>query len=140
MSRVSLHRCLPAIWLGLVACATEPQLPSAGDLDGQWGWEWNGNPGGSSINISLSTAGTSVSGTGQVCGVGPLCEPGAVTITGRRASHVGPFTLTMTGSGNWSARYTGHFEGLDRMSGTWSRGGDSVTVALNRCGKASLCW
>lgn len=127
--------------LGIAACdsATSPG-PSSADLDGRWGGAWNGNPGGSSLNLTLSTAGSSVSGSGQKCGVGALCSPGTVTVRGSHQSRFGPFSLVLTGAGGFVATYTGGFAGPDQIRGTWTERGASYTAVLNRCSPTTFCW
>src|SRR5881396_2502694 len=77
--------------VGGMAC--QSFLSPGGNLAGTWEWEFNRNPSGSSITLSLATAGTSVTGTGSICGVGPACSPGSVTITGEHT--VNAFRLTI---------------------------------------------
>jgi hypothetical protein len=137
-----LIRVLATISLaGLAACesTSSPGGPSSGDLDGQWGWQWNGNPGGSYMSLTLSTAGTSVTGTGGVCGIGPNCSPGSVTITGEHVPGFGPFTLTIKGGGGYGATYAGQFKGKDQLEGTWTEGSQSNSVIFNRCTSSSFC-
>jgi len=137
-----LARLLTGLALaGLVACesASSPKGPSLGDLDGQWGWTFNGNPGGAYMTLTLATAGTGVSGNGEVCGVGAFCNPGAVTVSGQHASVFGPFTLTLSGAGRWVATYAGEFVGKDQVQGTWTQGSQSNTVTLDRCSAGGSC-
>ena len=130
------------VLLSLVACLSKeaPGAPPSGDLDGKWGWDQNGNPGGSSINITFVTAGPQVTGSGAICGIGPHCNPGAVTITGDHTPTFGPFHLTVRGPGGFKATYSGQFVGPDRLQGSWTSASNSYTVTLNRCGPTSFCW
>ena len=124
--------------LSLVACLgdTPVSAPSAGDLDGKWGWDGNGNPGGSSVNIRLATAGSRITGSGEICGVGPNCAPGSVSITGDH----GPFHFAVTGPHGFRVTYSGEFVSPDRLQGSWTQGGKTYTVTLVRCGPTTLCW
>jgi len=126
---------------GLAACETalSPTGPPSGDLDGKWGWEFNGNPAGSYMTFTLTTGGNSVSGTGGVCGIGPNCNPGRVTITGEHVPGFGPFTLTIKGGGGYVATYAGQFVGKDQLRGAWTEGSQSGSVTLNRCTPTSFC-
>ena len=108
------------------ACTTLP------DLDGKWGWVENGNPAGISYNLTLVTAGTSVTGSGGICGVGPGCTPGDVTITGERVPN-SSFRITLTGSGDYAATYSGQLVGEDTLEGNWTEGGATWSVTLGRC-------
>ena len=130
------------VLLALTACLAEtaPNPPPAGDLDGQWGWEFNGNPGGSSLNISFVTSGSQVTGTGQICGIGPNCSPGSVTITGSHVPTYGAFDLTMAGSTGYRASFAGHFLGQDTLQGTWVTPEHTGALTLVRCSPTSLCW
>ena len=127
--------------LTLVACepTTAPGGPPSGDLDGRWGWQLNGNPGGSYITLTLATAGSSVNGTGGVCGIGGNCTPGPVTVSGTHTPTFGPFTLTLRGAGGWVATYAGSFVGAEQLQGTWTQGSQSHTVTLVRCTPTSFC-
>lgn len=137
------HRFLLSV-LGLAALAgcestSPPTDPSSGDLDGHWGWQYNGNPGGAFMVLTLSTAGTSVSGTGGVCGIGPDCNPGSVTVTGAHAPPFGPFTLTLRGAAGYVATYAGQFVGTDTLRGTWNVGSQTGSVIFGRCTPTSFC-
>lgn len=123
------------VFVSLAACDSS----LGGDLDGTWGWDGNLNPGGSSITLSLSTAGTSVTGSGQVCGIGPACNPGAVTIAGQHDPTFGQFNLTLRGSSGWLVTYAGAFVGHDQLRGSWTEGANSGTVVLDRCPPYSIC-
>jgi hypothetical protein len=132
---------LAATFGGLAACETalSPSGPPSGDSDGKWGWEFNGNPAGSYTTFTLRTAGTIVSGTGGICGIGPNCIPGPVTITGEHVPGFGPFTLRIKGGAGYVATYAGQFVGNDQLRGTWTEGSHSGTVVLNRCTATSFC-
>jgi hypothetical protein len=129
---------LPIALLGIAACDNTTSPPS-GDLDGKWGWVLNGNPGGSSINLSLVTAGPNVAGAGQVCGAGAFCGPGPVSVAGQHVPGFGTFSLTLNGGGR-SIAYSGQFKGRDTLQGTWVDGASSGPVTLARCTATSFCW
>jgi hypothetical protein len=116
--------------LAAVGCNSSRLFP--GDsLDGAWGWQLNNNPGGSSINLSLVTAGTKVTGSGRICGVGPwACSPGPVTITGQHAGVA--FHLTIQGGSGFVATYSGQLLGQNELEGTWTEASDSGTVIFYR--------
>jgi hypothetical protein len=86
------------------------------------------------------TAGAQVTGNGEICGIGPHCNPGAVTVTGDHVPTFGPFELTFTGPGGYQATYSGQFIGQDQLQGTWKSAGQTYPRTLNRCGPASFCW
>lgn len=126
--------------LGLVACLSEssPTPPSTGDLDGSWGWSENRNPGGASINLTLTTSGSKISGRGEICTVG-TCDPGPVTVTGNHTVAFSPFTITLTGPHHYRRTYTGQFLRPDQLQGTWSANGQTATYTFNRCGSTFIC-
>ena len=133
-----MHLISPAAGLALLALAgcestVSPSGPPSGDLDGKWGWELNGNPGGAYMTFSLWTAGNSVDGAGVICTVGPSCNPGPVAITGEHVPGFGPFSFSIKGGAGYAATYTGQFAGIDQLRGTWAEGSQSRSVILNRC-------
>jgi hypothetical protein len=121
---------LASIPLLLAAGCSQPTLPFLGTLAGQWEWQFNANPAGSRISLSLSTDGADVSGTGTVCGVGPNCAPGAVTITGQ--SDIRSFHLTIRAVSGFVATYEGQFVGPNELKGTWAEGTDSGSSIFYR--------
>ena len=113
--RLSLF--VPLVLLTTVGCGQSGLSPND-SLNGQWEWQFNANPSGSSVSLSLATVGSTVTGTGGVCGVGPTCSPGAVTITGQTA---GPtFQLTIRGGSAFLATYSGQLVGSNELMGTWA--------------------
>ena len=126
MRLVPLVGLIPLTVLGCSRSILSP----AGDLTGQWEWQFNRNPSGSGITFSLATAASQVTGSGDVCGVGPACAPGPVTITG----HSAPinFQLTIRGDQGFVATYSGHVLGRNQLVGTWTQGTDSNTVVFYR--------
>ena len=125
--RVSLVASL--VLLTVVGCG--PSLFSSGTrFDGQWEWQFNANPSGSSVSLSLTTAGSAVSGTGTVCGVGPACSPGAVTITGQATGT--SVQLTIRGGSGFVATYAAHLMGSNELEGTWVEGTASNAVIFYR--------
>jgi hypothetical protein len=124
---------------GLAACHSSPSGPFSGGLDGKWAWDFNGNPGGSWMILTLATAGIDVSGTGVICGVGPSCNPGPVTITGQHGLGFGPFRLTVKGAGGYVATYAAQLVSDDQVQGTWTVSAQAYSVTLNRCPPARFC-
>ena len=120
---------IPLVLLAAVGCSRSALSP-LGNLDGTWEWQLNRNPSGSSITLSLTTSSTMVSGAGTVCGVGPACSPGAVTITGQSVGTV--FQLTIQGGSGFVATYRGRMTGRNEMNGVWTEANDSNTVILDR--------
>ena len=114
--------------VGILAC--QSWLSPGGNLDGTWEWEFNSNPSGSGITLSLATAGTSVTGTGSICGVGPACSPGPVTIAGTHILNT--FEITIRDQNAFMATYSGHVVHSNEIRGTWRQGSDSATVAFYR--------
>jgi len=121
---------LASILLLVAGSCSQPTLPFLGTLAGQWEWQFNANPAGSSISLSLSTHGADVTGTGTVCGVGPNCAPGAVTITGQ--SEIRSFHLTIRAVSGFLATYVGQFVGPNELKGTWADGTDSGSTVFYR--------
>lgn len=113
---------------GAMACQSS-FFPSS-NLDGRWEWEFNRNPSGSNITLSLVTVGIRVSGSGIICGVGPACAPGPVTITGQHAGRV--FDLTIRDSTALVATYSGQLVNGTELRGVWLQGSDSGTVVFFR--------
>ena len=124
--RVSLLASL--VLLTTVGCGHS--LLSPGSLDGRWEWQFNRNPAGSSVSLSLTTAASAVSGTGTICGVGPACSPGAVTITGQSTGM--SVQLTIRDDSGFVATYAGLFMGPNELDGTWVEGTASNTVIFYR--------
>jgi hypothetical protein len=114
--------------VGVLAC--QSVLSPRSRLDGTWEWEFNRNPAGSSITLSLSTAGATVKGTGNICGVGPSCSPGPVTIAGQHTFNT--FELTIHDERGFTATYSGHLVGSNELQGTWLHEADSGSVAFYR--------
>src|SRR5882762_2039008 len=100
---------------GAIACPSS--LSPRGNLDGMWEWEFNRNPSGSSITLSLATAGPTVTGTGTICGVGPACSPGSVTITGEHTG--GAFQLTIRDQLAFTATYSGQVLSSKELRAIW---------------------
>ena len=117
------------VLLTTVGCGHSLLSPSS-SLDGRWEWQFNRNPAGSSVTLSLTTARSAVSGTGTICGVGPACSPGAVTITGESTGT--SVQLTIRGDSGFLATYEGHFVGPNELDGTWVEGTAFNTVIFYR--------
>ena len=119
------------VFLVALVCVSACQLFSPGsNLDGTWQWEYNRNPSGSSITLSLTTAGTKVTGTGSICGVGPTCSPGPVTITGQQTLNT--VDLTIRDQNAFMATYSGQLIHDNELKGTWRYGADSGSVVFFR--------
>ncbi len=136
MRPVGLLSAALLIVAGCTSAATGPASPA---LVGQWGWQENGNPGGSYMTLTLAVAGSQVTGTGGVCGIGPNCSPGPVTVTGTGRTPLGSFALTVRGEGGYLATYSGQVVGGDQLQGTWKAGSQSWGVVFNRCTSTSYC-
>ena len=109
--------------LGVSACGN-----SIDDLAGNWGTA--PIPSGGGIEMRLSSADSHVSGTGQVCGVGPRCSPGAVTITGNPGS--AGFYLAFHGDSGFAATFSGHLISQTELRGTWIDPTESYTISFYR--------
>ncbi len=118
----------PLARIGALAC--QSLLSPRGNLDGTWEWEFNRNPSGSSITLSLATAGNKVTGTGSICGVGPACSPGPVTIAGQHTLNT--FELTIRDQNTFIATYSGQLIRSNELRGTWLQGSDSAAVVFYR--------
>ena len=120
----------PLLFLAVLSCDHTSLFSPAGTLDGTWEWQFNRNPSGSSITLSLTTTGTSIVGSGGICGVGPACAPGAVAITGQGSGLT--FRLTIQGDAGYVATYSGQLIGRNELSGTWTQGNASNTIIFYR--------
>ncbi len=129
-----MRRSFAALLALVSILACQSWLSPGGNLDGTWEWEFNRNPSGSSITLSLATAGTSVTGTvtgtGNICGIGPACSPGPVTIAGKHTLNT--FEITIHDQNAFMATYSGHVVHSNEIRGTWHQGSDSATVAFYR--------
>ncbi len=106
----------PLAALGVAACTG----PSAG-LEGSW--RTAPIPSGAGVGMSLTTAGSVVTGTGQAEGL--VRDPiHSVTIAGRREPN-GTFRLTLTYDDGTVATYSGQMVGSGELEGTWSAVGQS---------------
>lgn len=119
--------------LALVAVSCDHAIPTylADNLSGTWEWQANGNPGGSGMTLSLTTTGTTIAGSGTICGIGPApCAPGHVTIAGQATGVA--FQITIRAGSGYSAAYSGSLVAPNELSGTWSQGNSSNTVIFYR--------
>jgi len=123
----------------LAGCESSLTAPASPDIAGHWGWEGNGNPGGSYMTLTLATAGDQVTGAGGICGIGPNCNPGSVKVIGTGRVPLGSFALRIGGAGSYLATYSGHLVGVDELQGTWTVGSQSWQVILDRCTTGSFC-
>jgi len=125
-----MRRSFVALLALVGAMACKSFLAPGGNLNGTWEWEFNRNPSGSSITLSLATAGTSVTGTGNICGVGPACSPGPVTIAGQHTLNT--FELTIRDQNAFMATYSGQLVHGNELRGSWRHGSDSANVVFLR--------
>ena len=127
---MSVRRFVIAVVAVAGAMACQSSFFPSSNLDGRWEWEFNRNPSGSNITFSLVTVGIRVTGSGNICGVGPACAPGPVTITGQHAGRV--FDLTIRDSTALVATYSGQLVNGSELRGTWLSGSDSGVVVFHR--------
>ncbi len=125
-----MRRSFVALLALVGAMACKSFLAPGGNLNGTWEWEFNRNPSGSSITLSLATAGTSVTGTGNICGVGPACSPGPVTVAGQHTLNT--FELTIRDQNAFMATYSGQLVHGNELRGSWRHGSDSANVVFLR--------
>lgn len=125
-----ISRFAPLVLLALIGCH-QSGLFAPGSLDGEWEWQFNRNPSGSSISFSLLTAGAELTGSGTLCGVGPAaCSPGSVTVTGHSTGVA--VRLTIQGGGGFVATYSAELIAANELSGTWTQGNASNPVIFYR--------
>jgi hypothetical protein len=119
-----------AALLTLAACesATAPRCPLAGD----WAWVGNNNPGGSSLDLSLSTAGDAVTGTGVAYGVGPSATADSISASGVYLSRSGNLCLTLSYRSGRVVKYSATLSCPDRLDGTATAGGDPYALGFRR--------
>jgi len=128
-----------ALLIVLAGCESASTSPVSSTLSGRWGWQENGNPGGSYMTLTLTVAGNQVTGTGGICGIGPNCNPGSVTVTGTGRPPYGSFAIALRGGGGYLATYSGMVVGADQLQGTWKEGLQTWGVVFNRCTATSFC-
>ena len=102
--------------LSFAACSASTAGPTS-RLDGRW-QTWPNVPAGST-DLSLSTAGPVVSGTGHEYGGSSLQY--VLTIAGQQSSD-GTFRLTLTADSGRVFTYSGRIVGSDELEGDWSAG------------------
>jgi hypothetical protein len=120
-----------AVWLAIACTATTVPHP---DLAGQWAWELNRNPGGSSIDFILTTDADTVAGRGLAYSAGSAHVPDSFTVVGRQL-HTEPYTsfvLTFQFASGRVASYAGLLVGPSQMSGTWVEADQSHTSRFER--------
>lgn len=103
--------------IGTAACGSP--LASEGALAGDW--RTGPIPSGGSIAVTLSTAGASVTGSGESRAVGPNGAISLLTVTGSQSDH--HFLLTFTFDSGIVATYAGSFVGSSELAGPWSVAG-----------------
>ena len=106
------------VWLGLAACTspTGSSSPLAGS------WRTAPLPSGSGIDLSLTTTGQEVAGTGHQYNLQYLAD--TLAILGREQAG-GAFRLTITFGSGATATYSGTLVGRDQLDGTWTDAGQS---------------
>ena len=123
---------IAAVVLSFGACVSATS-PSA-DLNGRWGWEFNANPSGSGMTLSLTTAGNNVTGTGLSIGVGPRSAVDSVTITGQRLQPLRSvtFRLALNFASGRVVTYSGQLVGQNELQGAWTEAAQSHAVIFYR--------
>lgn len=100
--------------LSIAACSASTAGPTS-RLDGRW-QTWPNVPGGST-DLSLSTVGPAVRGTGHEYG-GPSLQY-VFTIAGQQSSD-GTFRLSLAADSGRVFTYSGRIVGSDELEGEWS--------------------
>jgi hypothetical protein len=111
------------VTLAVLAGCSSPTSHSS-LLEGSW--RTAPIPSGSSIALTLSTTGPSVSGTGSSTGIGPNPVNTPLTVTGYYTYNT--YLLTINYQDGRSATYSGGFAGNDKLSGTWTESGQSASL------------
>ena len=106
------------ICIGLAACGSPTGSTSL--LAGSW--RTVAIPSGSGIDLSLTTSGPQVVGTGHEYTLQYLAD--TLTVQGRQTVH-GGFRFDVTFGSGASATYTGQLVGQDQLDGTWTDAGHS---------------
>jgi hypothetical protein len=121
-----------ATLLTVAACesTTAPDCP----LESGWAWAGNNNPGGSSLDMNLATAGHAVSGAGVSYGVGPTATADRITISGGYAPSTGSFGLTLSYHSGRVVTYTGRLLCPNTLEGTATDGGSPYALVFYRGG------
>jgi len=104
------------VWLGLDACSSPTGSSSL--LAGSW--RTVAIPSGSGIDLSLTTTGQLVEGTGHKQTLQFLAD--TLSVRGRQQAG-GVFRLTITFGSGATATYTGHLDGQNQLDGTWTDAG-----------------
>src|SRR6267143_229872 len=104
------------VWLGVAACTSPTGSPSlvAGS------WRTAALPSGSGIDLSLTTTGQLVEGTGHKQTLQFLAD--TLSVRGRQQAG-GVFRLTITFGSGATATYSGRLVGRDQLDGTWTDAG-----------------
>jgi hypothetical protein len=121
--------CLLVVFLGLgCSDATAPASAVNGD------WTHDFQIPGNAFEMTLSTQGNVVSGSGRW--TGEACCAGPVAVTGIVAGSVLTLDITLTDDGARVPRLTQHFEGLvlpfNTLSGTLTTNGQSMSYSYRR--------
>jgi len=106
------------VWLGLAGCSSSTN--SRALLAGSW--RTIAIPSGSGIDLSLTTAGPLVTGTGHEYNLMYLAD----TLKVRGSQQVdGTFRFDVTFGSGATATYSGRVDGQDQLDGTWTDAGYS---------------
>ena len=116
--------------LAIASCESSTAPDCA--LDGTWAWEWNRNPGGSSIDLSLTTAGGTTSGAGVAYGIGPTSTADSIAISGAYAPGSGTFDLTLSYRSGRVVTYAGVLACPNKLVGTATSGGSPYALVFYR--------
>jgi hypothetical protein len=108
----------PVVWLSLAACTspTGSNSPLAG------AWRTAPLPSGSGIDLSLTTDGPLVRGTGHEYKLQYLADD--LSVLGREQSDR-TFRFTLAFGSGATATYSGRLVGRDQLNGTWTDAGQA---------------
>jgi hypothetical protein len=114
-----VHYLAPVAWLSFAACTSPTGSSSA--LAGAW--RTAPLPSGSGIDLSLTTAGQLVNGTGHKYNLQYFADD--LSVLGRDQSD-GTFRFDVTFGSGASATYSGRLVGRDQLNGTWMDAGQAA--------------
>ena len=116
--------------LPILSCesSSAPNCP----LDGSWAWELNRNPSGSSLDLTLATAGSTVAGTGIAFGIGPTAAADSIAVSGNYAPSTESLDLTLSYRSGRVVTYSANLSCPDRLQGTASSGGSPYALVFYR--------
>ncbi len=118
MSTVSKVAVALIVCLGLASCS----LPTGSSSLLAGSWRTVAIPSGSGIDLSLTTFGPQVVGTGHEYALQYLAD----TLSVRGSQKVdGTFRFDLTFGSGATATYSGRLDGQDQLDGTWTDAGQS---------------